>query len=1814
MPNFARPVAGARSTLAVLLLTLTIISPASSMDKLSDLTTPPTGTVSVSEFRPGARADTRSNITVTFTGDLVPSDSLNRPDADPPVVFEPAIPGLAAWIAPNVLRFYPDTTLRPATSYTARIRSDRVYQFDKRIVEPRTFEFETPRFAVLNVSSYTEPIPDNPGHVRPIAQVRFNYPVDPETLRDAIRITGIDSPAQRTLKPVEIRPLDQSETQSSLLIIICEPIPITRVRQTYRLEVQPALACIDCGLPLGDRFEATIAVEPQRQLVVERLDSYTEGVRGVIRLRLSTRVATRDAEEFLSIEPEVSYRIEQRYAELLLRAEFKPGETYIVTVGEGLPAENGALLEREFSSKVTIPDASPTVIFRANGIYLPRDGSGLLEMMTINVDTVVVEVEQIFANNLVYALAGSHVTVGQRGGRGTSLVGRRFYAMRRGLGSTRNSELATTIDVGAIIGDTARGIFNIAARNASRRWLSDNRLVMMTDIGILARMHGDYLMVWTNSLATTDPIAGAKVNLYSRNNQMLLTGITDSRGIAVFNDIATRVGDFDPYLITVTSGTDLAYLRFAETVIETSDFDVKGRPLLTGAYEAFLYFDRGVYRPGETAHIGSIVRADGGAAPGEFPYFVTVYDPSGRTFEKIRVATDGSGLQTVDLALPDFAPTGKYVVSARIGEDLEIGRGAFQVEEFMPDRIKVQVSTPTDAYLTGETVPVSVKGMFLFGPPAAGHQVTGHLSIEAHRWTPPGLKGFVFADDEREFARREMDLSPGELDSAGTFTWQQTIPVDLHPASALKGLLSASVSEQGGRAVNGYHEILIHPYRYYIGAQLKNDGFVGAGRPVSALLVAANRDGLQTDLDRAEVRLMRVVYNTVLTRDAAGRYRYRSERTYEPVDTLVTPIPDSGMTVTFTPPSRGRYRLTAHDPDGGHATAVEFYAGGRGYTPWAMDQPERIEIGLDRTEYTEGDNAVIQVRAPFGGKLLLTVEKDRVLEFMTIDMVDNTAEVTLPVRGNYFPNVYITATVIKKAADVDPSSPARAFGIAPLRLNRSRQDLKVDLTAPSVVRPRRPVTVAVNLGVAGESRITVAAVDAGILQLTDFNPPDPLEFFYGQKAPALRPYDIYSLLYPEIDQAESHLSPSGGRMFAASRKRHLNPISARRIKPVALWSGIVTTDRAGRAAVTFDLPEFNGQLVVMAVAVQGDRFGSASTEVTVRDNIVLQESFPRFITPNDLVDGLVTVHNNTDHRSPVKVRLQLDGPAELLSDPEQTVELGPRSEGQVVFRVKAQRQPGVLKCRLVARAGADSSEASFELANRPGQPLTTRYGAGSVGDNDSAAVDLPGGWVAGTDELLLQTSSLSAVQFRRNIDYLVRYPYGCVEQTTSRLFPLLYFNDLTRFVQPDLFGTRGPDYFVQEGIQKLAMMARNDGSFSFWPGNDRYHVWASVYAGHFLLEARAAGYTVDDRLYNRVLGHLKRVARTTHRHRSEIGARIYAAYALAQVHQLEKKVANTLKRLPLDALSIESKFLLAGALALSGDVSGAFEIIDPIEIQPLNFEPETGGNFSSGVRVNAIMLDVLTAVDPENPSAVVLARSLIDDARLGRWYTTQASAFALVALGKYLKDRPEADFVGTLAIAGDSTYRFDETDFRVRRRGIADRQLSIAIAGAGPCYYYWQVSGVPDDTAPREFARGIKVTRTYLDADGNQLDLGAVPLGAQVICRIEAEAEDRILHNVVINDLLPAALEIENPRLKTTPRLRWIPKNQAAVDYQDIRDDRLLVFTDLLPKRPMEFYYSLRVIAAGEFVVPPIAAECMYNPLIAGAGSSGLMTVVGKTK
>ncbi len=820
----------------------------------------------------------------------------------------------------------------------------------------------------------------------------------------------------------------------------------------------------------------------------------------------------------------------------------------------------------------------------------------------------------------------------------------------------------------------------------------------------------------------------------------------------------------------------------------------------------------------------------------------------------------------------------------------------------------------------------------------------------------------------------------------------------------------------------------------------------------------------------------------------------------------------------------------------------------------------------------------------------------------------NTAEIVIPIKKEYFPNSYITASIVRPADSLEVNMPARAFGIVPLRLSVEEKRLNIRISAPEVVKPKNRISVEVQIDRPQITDLTLAAVDAGILQLTDFKTPDPVDYFYGKRQPGLKPYDMYSFIYPKAAQSLSHLA-AGDKMFAASRLRHLNPITARRVKSIALWSGIIRTDKTGKGMVNFDIPEFNGKLIIMAVAVQNERFGSVSRELTVRDKIVLQENFPRFVSPNDVFDGLVTLFNNCGSRADITVMASADGPVEFLSAATTTITVENNREGTALFKIKALPTPGKVSFTVTATSGEERASLSVELPNRPALPLVTKFGSGIVSKDSPSQFVFPAGWLAGTDEYLLRTSSMPAVTFARNIQYLLSYPYGCVEQTTSRLFPLLYFNDLVKVAEPSLFGTKGHEYYIQEGILRLGGMLLPDKSFAFWPGATYSNNWATIYASHFLIEANRAGYSVDKKLLEEIIDHLNEIAQGKGAQDLTDVHRIYAAYVLAKSGKLSQRNISYLKKLDTSTLEAYSRYQLAGALALAGDLTEAIKTL-PLEVQENIFEPETGGNFNSPIRTNAILLDILMETMPDNPAAPVLAKFLMEQAQVGHWYTTQDNAFALMALGKYFRNNSNQGYTGSITVEGNKTHTIDSTGFRLSAKNLGGKEVKLSVtSGGGTCFYYWQASGIPSENAAPEFDRGIKVRREYLDENGRSVNMANIKIGDRLVGIISAEAEDKQLYNVVINDLLPAGFEIENPRLKTSGRLSWIPSQSAAIDHQDIRDDRLLIFANLYPKNPVKFYYSVRAICPGDFKVPPIAAECMYNPLIGSSSSSGVLKI-----
>jgi len=1245
--------------------------------------------------------------------------------------------------------------------------------------------------------------------------------------------------------------------------------------------------------------------------------------------------------------------------------------------------------------------------------------------------------------------------------------------------------------------------------------------------------------------------------------------------------------------------------------IPTSDFDVDGQPFLEHGYDAFVYNERGVYRPGETAHLAAVVRGENAGVPTPFPVKLRVTGPDGKILDEQRATLNAQGAAEFAVAIPDYVLTGKYWAMLLIGDNDEIGRTSFNVEEFVPDRMKVTITTDRDSYFAGEKMAIGVEAVTLFGPPASGRQVQGNVEIEPVPFSPPDWKSFTFSDEKKSFTKLVLDLDDQTLDAAGKFTYPFTIPSDLQPPSSLRGIVETTVLEPGGRGVTDYRAVNIHPYRTYVGLRQAKEGYAALNEATKIDFVVLNAEGAPAPQQQVEVSFYRVYWHSILKRvESSGRYRYVSEQVEELSQKFTVTSDSQAGSFMVTPGDYGEYRVAARDVESGATASILFYVSGWGFSPWAMDHPDRIELDLDKEVYAPGATAKVQIRAPFPGKLFLTVEREKVFEYKVLNLTENTATVELPVSNSYKPNVYVSAHLVRSTESLERDTPARAFGVVPLTVNADANRLNVEIDVPPEIRPKKNLNV--KFMVTGQSNstpyVTIAAVDEGICQLTDFQTPDPHGHFFGKKQLGVESFDIYGMILPEI---ESSLTSASGDVEAA-RKRHLTPVSVRRVKPVAFWSGLIKTDGNGRGEANFSLPQFNGSVRVMAVAFAGDKFGSAQKNLFVREPIVITPTFPRFIASTDEFVVPVSVYNGTAGENDFEVKLAIDGPVKLATEATQPVKVTKGSEGQVYFKAQAEPTIGKVTFRVSAKGGGEQTEMSEDVPLRPPTPFITLAGSGAVEENKPAKFTFPVDWLEGTTDFSLTLSGFPAVNFAGSLQYLLGYPHGCVEQTTSKVFPLLYFDDLAKVAEPELFKKTGVDYFIEEGITKLENMQLVSGAFSYWPTGDYINNWSSVYAAHFLVEARRAGHVVSDRVYDRLIEAMRNTTRD-YRTNDDYSYQtaVYACYVLALAGKPDKSTMLYLKNNAQNRLREYSQYQLAGAFALAGDLQTGRAMLPKTVVAVKDEKSESGGNFNSSIRNQAIMLDILAEVDDGNPMVPVLVENLTKAAsKLGRWYTTQENAFGFLALGKILRKKGDGGkFTGTITVAGREYGQFTEKDQTFTSKDWAGKEVTLAIKGTGTCYYSWRVDGIPSKLTIDEYDNDLMVRRRYLDEHGNAIDYTTFKQGEPLIAEITIKPLTESMDNVAIVDLLPAGFEIENPRLQSRKGVDWISQDAYTPLYMDIRDDRMILYGNFYHNQTAKFYYGLRAVTQGTFILPPIRGEAMYAPMKASVASSGRIVI-----
>ena len=1304
----------------------------------------------VESILPEGTISQRENLTFAFSDPVVDNRLLDKDLDYFPIEFTPAIPGKFRWVDSDRLRFFPEVTFAPSTIYTAKV-SPTVSHSPTRILSgKRTLSFATERFKVKESKLSFERGTGRKSRAKIRATVEFNYPVDPTDLKEKLTLSYEDG------KAIAYQPV----TDESSDIIDIETVEIERSeeKQRFVLKLGKDFTCVNGAVGLKSDYINKTSLAGRGHLIVENARVRDGGGGHYLEIRFNSRVAPDQAQLFLTVEPEDDYQLVSNRRHLRIEGEFEPGERRTVKIGQGLSAQDGTTLKRNFSRTLTIPNLQPNLRFVGGGLYLPRDGNLNLGLATVNINSVQVDIEKVYANNLVI-LASS-----QRWSRWANKLGKSLRSEEIRIKSVLNEEVTTPISLAEYLADDRIGIFKVTARELERRWRYTTQWVMVTDLGIMAKKTSNELWVWVNSLSTLKGVDDAVIEVVSDNNQTLLSGTTNSDGVVKFASIPEEIEGFVPFMITAAKGKDLSFIELNRRKLSTTNFDVTGSPYLESGYEAFVYADRGIYRPGEMANLVSIVRGKDNLTPPSVPVLMQVLAPDKRIFREFRAQTGEEGAFELNVKFPEHAKTGGYIAKTYVA-GREIGRASFQVEEFMPDRIKVVLTTDKPVYAVGDEISIDAEAVNLFGPPAVNRKVVASCDIEASEFAPKKWSSFRFSNAALKFKKRHINLGESRTDEFGKAAYHLPIPSELKPQSALSGIFVATVSEPGGRAVSAYRGVTIYPYTHYVGIRRSPEGYAKLNEEMTIEYISVDKDGIPAPERNLKLTTYKIRWNSILRRDGGGNYQYVSEKQAEILQTIsLTPVEGIGR-FAFAPAEYGEYRVVVRDLDSGASASTEFYTAGWGYTPWAMENPDRLEIDLDKATYQPGEIAKAQIKAPFSGKLILTVEREKVLSFRTVTMEENTAVIDVPIRAEYKPNVYLSASLIRSTTSLEKHAPARAFGVIPLKLNDDANRLAVEIDAVSQFRPNQELEVVVRVeGPSTPNReiyyLTVAAVDEGILQLTNFQTPDAHGFFFRQRGLTTNTLDLYSAVLPEVESASGNSSTGGGDGVNAARKKRLSTVSVTRVKPVSLWSGIVTTDNMGTSAVQFNVPQFNGTLRLMAVVFAGDRFGKAQKSVIVRDPIVLTPTFPRFVSGGDRFTVPVSVFNGTVEDGDFEIMLSREGAVEILGDSMQSIRLNTGEERQVFFELATQDAMGKLTFNLSAKGNRESTQMVTSLPLRPATPPVTQTGYGVVKAGREADFTFPSNYIAGTEEFGLTLSSFPAVKFAGGISYLLRYPYG----------------------------------------------------------------------------------------------------------------------------------------------------------------------------------------------------------------------------------------------------------------------------------------------------------------------------------------------------------------------------------------------------------------------------------------------------------------------
>jgi len=1537
------------------------------------------------------------------------------------------------------------------------------------------------------------------------------------------------------------------------------------------------------------------------------------------------------------------------------------GRYLYVVVREGVDGTGGYISAKPYVATFQVQPYPQALTFLGKGALLSLTGDKKVGFLVRGVDHVEIEVGRLLPNQLhhvaptMWDFSKPYVDP-----QLADTVVERFIDVRDYMGRPPGKPTYDSVDLGQYLqGKTQpnRGLFLLRIRAVNRTakqaqedagddggyyggGIADARLILVTDLGFIVKQAKDGTRdVFVQSLRSGLPVDGARIEVLGRNGQPVLAATTEGGGRAKLPAFAQFRREKTPLMILAAKDTDFSFMPFQTQGrgLDLSRFDTGGVENARSAQQlgAYLFTDRGIYRPGETTHLGMIVRtADWQASLAGLPVDVEISDPRGTVVSQSPVTLSASAFEEVGFTSQASAPTGTYQASAYLLKNDKtremLGSTSFVVREFEPDRMKIRLDLsdkPVEGWLRPDDVKARATVAHLFGEAASGRRVEAEMSLTAalpvfarypdHRFQVGEALNQPFFESTPAAVTDEKGVAELRLD-LGRFTGR----------AYRLSLLARAFEAEGGRNVAAQNSAIVSDAPFLVGVKADGDlTFVKRASQRAANWLAVNQQLTPVATDALTLEWVQRKYVSVLTQQPNGTYQYVSRLKEVVRDTRKVRIAAGGSNFPLPTGEPGSFVLVLRNAEGAELNQLSYGVAGDANLSRSLDRNAELQIQLDKAAYAAGDTIQVSIRAPYAGAGLITIERERVYQYRWFKTATTSSVQTIQVPGDFEGNGYVSVQFVRDPASEEIFLSPLSYGVAAFAADLTARTEPLRLNVPREIKPGATLTMQVAPGEA--SRVAVVAVDEGILQVARYRNPDPLGYFFQKRMLQVDSSQILDLILPEFKQFLAMAAPGGDSEGGFAR--HLNPFRKKNKPPVAYWSGLTDVGPAGRE-FRYTVPDyFNGRLRVVAIAVSNRRVGTVADATEVKGSFILTPNVPAMVAPGDEFVVSAGVFNNTlGAKGPIRLEVQASAGLAPQGPSSVDLQVADKREGVGEFRFKANPVLGPATLRFVARRGGAESRVEESVSVRPAVAYRTQLTLGRF-EGGKAAVPLTRDMYSEKRKVEAAVSAVPLVWGQGLIVWLDGYPYSCTEQLVSKGMGALVLTSRPEFgaVRSRSSATPADTFAVLESRQN------DSGGFGLWASSPETAEFPSVYAALFLLEAKERGQRVPPATLSKVDNWLARFASTPASTLADGRWRAQAVYLLArQGIKPTNPLSNVEQELTHRYAQSWPGDLSAGWLAATYRLmqrnSDADRIIAGI---PWSRQKKDLGDeiYYDPVVHDAQLLYITARHFPSRLNAVpaTVLEDLSGAVSSGR-VSSLSAAWTLLALDAYAKATGAAGKFGIAEIAKDGKERtLTATPGAIPKAEISATASKVQFSkdGIPAAYYSVDESGFDRNAPTAAVSQGIEVIREFLNAQGNPVAKVKVGEEFLVKVRVRATRSDRVAQVAVV-DLLPGGTEpvIElrpsadssaagsDPARAQQAGFSGLPvgvaeKSNWMPQFIEVRDDRLVLYGDI-GKDAGAFVYRVRATNAGIFQAPPAFAEGLYDRKVSAVSLAGKLEIV----